>query len=292
MTSWAFKPWRGAFFWVGFLAAGVMCSSGPGPSNHFWLTWRVVHSFWMKPIINCVTCAPILTCVNCQLSMVLAKFQHETIRNLHGWKDFSLCTGFAALEMPQWASYIFMRDFRRCTALSWVVTERLNCKMKARSAVQTPAKQSLYFALMSQSILSNRSVKAMHASVGPRLHALLHLSIRGGNGDGCLRSFCCFRTVRIYTGTDFGHVQVLDHESPVQCLLVLENRDILTGANDSAIKWWSNGQLKGRFNGHTDTVRWKFLCSLLPSHTRLTAMLNYKQPPSCHTHLEVCQSKI
>ena len=64
-----------------------------------------------------------------------------------------------------------------------------------------------------------------------------------------------YRTVRIYSGSNFEEVQVLDHQSPVQCIVVLDNGDILTGANDSAIKWWSNGQLKGTFNGHTDTVR-------------------------------------
>lgn len=50
-------------------------------------------------------------------------------------------------------------------------------------------------------------------------------------------------------------VELSDHQGPVQCVLVLEDGDFLTGSNDTTVKLWSNGTCKHTFKGHTDTVR-------------------------------------
>ena len=53
---------------------------------------------------------------------------------------------------------------------------------------------------------------------------------------------------------------VLDHSSPVQCVLVLRGGNIITGASDGRIRCWREHQLVGTYSGHTDTVRHATAC--------------------------------
>ena len=60
----------------------------------------------------------------------------------------------------------------------------------------------------------------------------------------------------MYSGDSFENVEVLsDHKGPVQCVLVLDSREILTGSNDNTVKLWTNLKCSRTFVGHTDTVR-------------------------------------
>lgn len=61
-------------------------------------------------------------------------------------------------------------------------------------------------------------------------------------------------TVRIWR--DGKCEQTLEHGSPVQCVLVLDNGDIISGCSDGAIRLWRAGKLAHSFQGHTDTVRY------------------------------------
>lgn len=60
-------------------------------------------------------------------------------------------------------------------------------------------------------------------------------------------------TVRVWSAGQC--IMTLEHGSPVQCLLVLEQGELLSGCSDGTIRLWKAGAIVHTFEGHTDTVR-------------------------------------